>query len=75
MSEVRQWYIGEALSSMRRLREVIDVLTPEEVTAALELEAGSQRRQSIIDRLISRAVRLNELTYSKQLKEKYNGTP
>jgi hypothetical protein len=74
MTEVRQWQVTEALSSMRRLADLIDELTEAEVLAALELEAGSQRRRSIVDRLISRAVRLNELNYSKTLKEKYHGT-
>lgn len=74
MTEVRQWYVSEALSSMRRLAEIIDELTEDEVLAALELEAGSQRRSSIVDRLISRATRLNEIKYSTQLKEKYHGT-
>ena len=74
MNEVRQWYVTEALSSMRRLHDLIDELTQEEILAALELESGTQRRSSIVDRLISRAVRLNELQYSKSLKEKYHGT-
>lgn len=72
--QVRQWHVTEALSSMRRLHELLDELTEAEVLAALELESGSQRRASIIDRLISRAVRLNELNYSTSLKEKYHGT-
>jgi len=72
--EVRQWQVTEALSSMRRLHDLIDDLTEEEVIAALELESGSQRRASMIDRLISRAVRLNEIKYSNSLKEKYYGT-
>ena len=59
---------------MRRLHDLIDELTEAEVLAALELEAGSQRRQSVVDRLISRAVRLKEISYSTILKEKYNGT-
>jgi len=59
---------------MRRLHDLIDELTEEEILAALELESGTQRRSSIVDRLISRAVRLNELKYSKLLKEKYHGT-
>lgn len=58
---------------MRRLHDLIDELTEEEVLAALDLESGSQRRRSIIDRLISRAARLNELKYVKTLKEKYHG--
>lgn len=72
MVAVRQWYITEALESARRLNEVIDELSHDEVIAALELESGSSRRGSIIDRLISRAVRLNELEYSKKLKEQYH---
>jgi len=72
--KARQWNVSEALNSARRLREVIDELSLEEVVGALELESGSRRRQSIIDRLISRAVRLNELQYVKTLKEKYHGT-
>lgn len=59
---------------MRRLAELIDELSEEEVLAALELEAGSQRRSSMIDRLISRATRLNEIKYSTQLRKKYHGT-
>lgn len=70
----RQWTISEALESARSLAEHIDELTEEEVIAALELESGSSRRLSILDRLISRAVRLNELRYKQNLKEKYHGT-
>lgn len=74
MDTARQWRVTEALCSVRRLNAVIDGLSIEEIIAALELESGSQRRPSIIDRLISRAVRLNELQYSTTLKEKYHGT-
>ena len=74
MEIVRQWHVSEALLSIRRLHEIIDELTEAEILAALELESGSQRRASVIDRLISRAVRLNEIQYSKKLKEKYHGT-
>lgn len=72
--EARQWFIVKALESARSLADVIDELTEEEVIAALELESGSSRRLSIIDRLISKAVRLNELKYKQTLKEKYHGT-
>jgi hypothetical protein len=72
--EVRQWYVTKALESARQLQDTIDELSEEEVIAALELESGSRRRGSIIDRLISRAVRLNELKYVTHLKEKYHGT-
>jgi hypothetical protein len=74
MTEVRPWHVSQALSSMRRLAEIIDELSEAEVIAALELESGSQRRSSIIDRLIARATRLNEINYSTKLKDKYHGT-
>ena len=73
MSDVRKWYIGEALKSFVRLNEVLSELTEEEVVACLDLEAASQRRRSILDRLISRAVRLREIEFNRQLKEKYHG--
>lgn len=70
---IRKWYVSQALISVSRLNEVLAELTAAEVTAALELEAASGRRRSILDRLISRAVRLNEISYSQSLKEKYHG--
>lgn len=70
---VSKYKVAEALRSYGALVSVLDGLTEEEVLACLQLEAGSQRRESILNRLISRAVRLNEITYSRQLKEKYHG--
>ena len=72
---VRKWYVGEALKSFVRLNEVLGDLTFEEVEACLDLEAASQRRRSVLDRLISRAVRLKEIEFNRQLKEKYYGSP
>jgi hypothetical protein len=63
----------QALHSASQLNQVINDLTEAEVLACLDLEAASQRRESIISRLISRAVRLNEVSYQRQLKEKYHG--
>ena len=71
---IRRSYIDLALSSFADLLKTLHELSEEEVLACLELEAGSRRRQSILDRLISRAVRLNELSYNRQLKEKFHGT-
>ena len=71
---VRDWYVGEALKSMVRLTELLPELTGDEVIAALKLESRSRRRRSVIDRLISRAVRLNEITYSNSLRKSYHGT-
>ena len=71
---VRKWHIDEALTSFARLNDIVDELTEEEIFAALDLESASRRRKSIIFRLISRAVRINEIQYATKLKEKYHGT-
>ncbi len=71
---VRKFYIDRALKSVQSLNFTISELTEEEVFACLDLEAGTLRRTSIIDRLISRAGRLQELRYTSQLKEKFHGT-
>jgi len=70
---VRKFEVTRALDSFGALVSGLNDLTEEEVIAALDLESGTRRRQSFIDRLISRAVRLNEVSYSRQLKEKYHG--
>jgi hypothetical protein len=70
---VRKFEVTRALESFGELTALLNDLTEEEVLAALELESATRRRQSFIDRLISRAVRLNEVRYSRQLKEKYRG--
>ena len=68
---IRSWYVSEALVSVAKLNAVALQLTEEEVISCLELESQSSRRKSIIDRLISRAARLNEVKYVEALKEKY----
>lgn len=68
---VRPWHISEALSSVARLNELLSELTEEEVLRCLELEAASIRRETVIDRLISRAVRIKELAYATALKEQF----
>jgi hypothetical protein len=65
---VRKWFISEALVSYRRLLTVVDELTEEEVAACLDLEAGTQRRQSVTDKLIKRAITL----FTNRLLEKYH---
>lgn len=70
---VRKFEVTRALDSFGALVSGLNDLTEEEVIAALDLESSTRRRQSFIDRLISRAVRLNEVSYSRQLKEKYHG--
>ena len=48
------WRVGEALTSVRRLAEIIDQMTLEEVERALMLEENSSRRKVIIDKLFRR---------------------
>ena len=68
---VRRDVVNQALESFLSLTAVLSELNEEEVLACLDLEAASLRRQSVIDRLISRAVRIRELAYSDSLKERY----
>lgn len=70
----RKFLIGQALDSFKSLKAHLADMTEEEVLAALALESATRRRPSVIDRLISRAARLNELAYVAKLKEKYHGT-
>lgn len=69
---VRRDVVNQALESFLGLTAILGELTEEEVLACLELEAASLRRQSVVDRLISRAVRLRELSYSNSLKERFS---
>ena len=71
---VRDWLVAQTLNSFGGLRVNLRQLSEEEVLRCLEVEASSQRRQSVTDRLIKRAVRLRELSYARHLKEKFNGT-
>ena len=71
---VRRYYINLALASFKGLTDTLHELTEEEVLACLKLEAGTHRRPSVVNRLISRASRLHELRYISQLKEKFHGT-
>lgn len=70
---VRKFLLGQALESVSALKDCLPQLTQEEVLAALQLETATRRRESVIDRLISRAVRMNELSYATYLKEKFRG--
>lgn len=70
---VRRALVSQALGSFQGLRTVLNALTEEEVLECLRVESSSLRRESVIDRLISRAARLHELSYVAQLKEKFRG--
>jgi hypothetical protein len=61
----------QALGAFTQLTAVLPDLTLDEIVAVLELESQSTRRKSTIDRLIARAVRLNELAYGAELDARY----
>jgi len=67
-----RWRVRTALESFQSLREALPGLTQDDVIACLELEAATRRRPSVIDRLIARAARLNEIHYVAALKEKFH---
>ena len=67
---MRQWHVGQALRSFRYLDKIIDELTEEEVLHVLEIESGAQRRKTIMNRLLQKAVDLNRHNYEVTLKEK-----
>ena len=65
--------VRRALESYIELNNLINDMTEDEVLSALQLEADTLRRTAIIDRLVSRAVRLNEIKYAQELKAKFYG--
>jgi hypothetical protein len=65
--------VRRALGTYVTLNEIINDMSAKEVMTALDMEAASLRRTAVIDRLISRAVRLNEIEYAQKLKAKYYG--
>jgi hypothetical protein len=48
---MREWFVTEALSSVRRLDELLDQLTDEELSKLIELEEAAQRRKVFLDKL------------------------
>lgn len=66
---MREDLIGRALESVREFVVVLPILTLDEINRALEIEAGTQRRTSVINGLVGRAGTL----YTQQLREKYHG--
>lgn len=52
---MREWFISEALSSVRRLDELLDQLTEEELSQLITLEESAQRRKVFLDKLYREA--------------------
>ena len=67
------WRTSRALESFRQLQDVVEELTEEEVYYCLKLEVETQRRKTIIDRLVVRAADINRQTFIATLKEKIHG--
>ena len=67
------WRTTRALESFRVLMQVIDQLTEEEVYFCLKLEHESQRRGTLIEKLIAKAAQFNQQHFIASLKEKLNG--
>ena len=64
------WRTSRALESFRELLKVVEELTEEEVYECLKLEVETQRRKTIIDRLIQRAGDINRTTFELELRKK-----
>jgi len=60
------WLVNEALTSVRKLRQNIDLLTEEEVLAALKLELGSRRRKHVVALLQTKARKHYQATLTKE---------
>lgn len=52
---MREWFITEALSSVRRLDDLLDQLTDEELSHLITLEEGAKRRKIFLDKLYREA--------------------
>lgn len=70
----REWHMGEALHSFRRLKAILDVLTEEEVLAALKLERNSRRRSTLLRVLTARAEQFQLKKFHANLEENIHGT-
>lgn len=52
---IRDWFIAEALTSVRRLDEVLTQLTDEELAQLITLEESASRRKVFLDKLYREA--------------------
>ena len=58
--EVRQGHINHAVQSVRGMEQILGSLNASELLHLLQLEADSQRRSTVTDRLVQRLGRLIE---------------
>lgn len=69
---VRDAYVLAALTSIRKLRELLPELSEEEIETCLCLESESRRRTSVLTELVQRLVDLNRQFFILTLKEKHS---
>ncbi len=67
----REAYVRTALQNTNELKRVLTMLRLSEIEMALDIEAASRRRETIIDRLINRYVVLRGEHLRTAMKEKY----
>lgn len=71
LNPVRHDLVSTALTDWSALQVQINKLTEDEVTAALEFESSSRRRETLIRRLIRRKLRLAEIRQRRDLEGRY----
>ena len=68
-----KYRIAKALDSYASLREMLPSLTYDEIVGCLSLEAGSQRRATVLRRLIFRASAIKAQEHRAELNKKFLG--
>lgn len=68
---VRTYLVADALNSYRDLTLSLKEFTLEELEYALELERDTQRRPSVMDRIIRRIVAIRSAQIRFELQRKY----
>lgn len=63
--------ISVALESSRGLAEVINVMTEDELLETLRIEVASQRRQTHLERMVTRLAALRAFRIKQELMEEY----
>lgn len=62
---IRDWFIAEALTSVRRLDEVLAQLTDEEIAQLITLEEAASRRKVFLDKLYREARQRAKLPFNR----------
>ena len=71
---MKNWRISEALLSFRKLNEHLQGMSEAELLSAIEIEQGSRRRKTILERLQMRLSALRAEQSRKSIKESIHGS-